>query len=269
MVMDLQARGEAPLAQRFLNRYLEISGDYESLALMPLYLVYRALVRAKVAAIRSGQPGLDAAAREGALGEFAHYLELAQGYGASGQQAVLIARGVSASGKTTLTGPLVQRLGAIRLRSDVERKRLFGLSADESGKAAPGEGIYTNEASERTYDRLAQLSGEILQAGYSVIIDAACLRRRQRERFERLAREQGLPCLLLEFHATPEVLRQRMAGRKGGASDADLAVLEQQLKQWEPPGPDEQPFTLQVDTEALPGVDALAERVVERLQAQI
>ncbi|MCW8827895.1 MAG: AAA family ATPase [Gammaproteobacteria bacterium] len=266
LVMDLQARKQPQLAQRFLNNYLEISGDYEALQLLPFYLVYRALVRAKVAAIRSAQAGLEANGREEARQEFAAYLALAEGYTRPGRPAVIIARGMSASGKTTLTGPLLERLEAIRLRSDVERKRLFGLQAETDGRAAPGEGIYSSAASERTYDRLAQLAQKVLVAGYPVIIDAVCQHHAQRQCFTRLARERGIACLIVEFTATPNELRRRIVSRKKGASDADLAVLEHQLAGWQPLTAAEQALSLEVDTACWPDTDTLYKAVVTKLR---
>ena len=249
LVMDLQDREQAALAQRFLNAYLERTGDYPGLQLLPLYLVYRAMVRAKVAAIRLGQAETDAAERAGAEAEFAQYLALAEVYTRPASPLLLLTRGLSGSGKTTLSQPLLECLPAIRLRSDVERKRLFGMEALESGRASPAEGIYSAEATKRTYERLRELAATVLDAGYSVIVDATFLRREQREPFERLAREKGVGYTLLEFSATTETLRRRILQRRGDASDADLAVLEHQLAGYEPLAGDEQARCVKIDTE--------------------
>lgn len=265
LVMDLQERGEARLAQRFLNRYLERSGDYAGLALLPFYQVYRAMVRAKVAAIRSDQPSLEAGERDEALAEVDAYLANARGYTAEATPSLIVMRGLSASGKSTLSALLMERPETIRLRSDVERKRLFGLTAEEDGSAEPGEGIYSAEAGERTYRRLQQLAGELLDAGYSVVIDAACLQRWQRDYFYRLADERKLPCLLLSLEVPAEELRRRIRQRKRGASDADLAVLERQLANVTPPEPDERWRTLSVVAEELS--ERLLGRVAEQLAA--
>jgi len=248
LVMDLQERGQPRLAQRFLNNYLEISGDYQALALLPFYQVYRAMVRAKVAAIRAGQPDIDQAERGQALEEFAAYLAMARHYTRAPKPALLVARGMSASGKTTLTEPVLEQLGAIRLRSDVERKRLMGLRSTDDGHAAPGKGIYTPEAGERTYDRLAELAAVILDAGYTVIIDAVCQRRSQRDRFRSLARARSVPYLLVEFQAAEDELERRIVTREKGASDAGLEVLRHQISQWQAIDEDEQTHALQVDT---------------------
>ena len=249
LVMDLQVREQPRLAWRFLNHYLQITGDYEGLTLLPIYLVYRAMVRAKVAAIRWGQAGADSGDEIEARRDFTAYVAIAEGFTQPARRAVVITRGMSASGKTTLTGALVERLGAIRLRSDVERKRLFGMRAEEDGRASPGAGIYSAEASERTYERLVQLAGTVLEAGYPVIIDAVCQHRSQRERFMQLARRHAVPCLIVEFVAGPQELRRRIVSREKGASDADLAVLEHQLDSWEPLAEEEGAYSLVVNTE--------------------
>jgi aminoglycoside phosphotransferase family enzyme/predicted kinase len=248
LVMDLQDRGEAPLAQRFLNAYLERSGDYAGLGLLRFYLVYRALVRAKVAAIRLVQAGLPEAERVAAEAEFSRYLVLAEGYTRRTSPQLLLTRGLSGSGKTTLSQPLLEQLPAIRIRSDVERKRLYGMRAEEDAHAAPTAGIYSSEATARTYGQLLSLAAGILQAGYSVIVDATFLKRAQREPFRQLAAEKGAGFVLLDLIAAPELLRQRLVQRKGDASDADLAVLAHQLEAYAPLDEDERKACISLDT---------------------
>lgn len=234
LVMDLEDHDQMPLARRFLNAYLERSGDYAGVRLLPFYLVYRAMVRAKVEAIRALQPGVTGAERTAELAAFHGYLDLASGCTARGRPVLLVTRGLSASGKTTLTQPLLEQLGALRIRSDVERKRLYGLPAAADARAAAGEGIYTPEAGARTYARLAGLAGTVLAAGFPVIVDAACLKPAQLEPFRALAEAAGVPYAVLEFEAPADVLRARIAAREKGASDADLAILEHQLAGWQP-----------------------------------
>ncbi len=248
LVMDLRERGEPQLAQRFLNNYLEISGDYTGLPLLPFYMLYRAMVRTKVAAIRAGQKNIPKTERGVAVEEFTAYLEFAKHCIEKKQQLMLVTRGLSASGKSKHSSMLLEWMGAIRIRSDVERKRLYGLSADESGKAAPGEGIYSTEAGKKTYERLAELAVVVLDSGYPVIIDAVCGKREQRDRFYRLAENLEIPILIIEFQAPAEELRKRIGRRKGGVSDADLSVLEHQLEHWQSLQKDEEKYLLLVDT---------------------
>ena len=261
LVMDLQDRGQPELAQRFLNAYLEQSGDYAGLVLMRFYLVYRAMVRAKVSAIRLGQLQLDEPGRAGAKAEFEQYLALAQTYTHPGPPVLVLTCGLSGSGKTSLSQPLLECLSAIRIRSDVERKRLFGMKALESGRAAPAQGIYSTEATGRTYAHLRELADLLLDAGYTVIVDATFLQHAQREPFERLARKKGLGYVLLEFSARTQTLRRRILQRSGDASDADLAVLEHQLAVYQPLKADEQAHTVNIDTEAPFDPVAIAQRI--------
>lgn len=241
LVMDCEARGRADLANGFLNAWLETCGDYEGLALLTYYVVYRAMVRAKVAAIRMGQASGEAA--QACCDELALYLDYALARIDAAAPALWIASGPSGAGKSRNGRVLVERCGAIRIRSDVERKRLAGLKADERATAAVGEGLYSAQMSERTYARLRRIVGAVVAAGRPALVDATFLRRAQRDDFLALAGELGVPFALLAFDAPPEVLRDRVARRAAeglDAADADVAVLEHQLATREPIGADEQ-----------------------------
>lgn len=248
LVMDLQDHDQAGLARRFLNAYLEHGGDYAGVRVLPFYLAYRAMVRAKVEAIRALQPGVAAGERTAELAAFHGYLDLAESYTRPGRPVLLVTRGLSASGKTTLSQPLLEALGALRIRSDVERKRLYGLPAQADARAAAGQGIYTPAAGERTYARLAELAGTVLASGFPVIVDAACLKTEQLARFRALATEREVPYVILEFHAPADVLRARIVQREKGASDADLAVLEHQLEGWQPLAGEDAARAIRIDT---------------------
>jgi aminoglycoside phosphotransferase family enzyme/predicted kinase len=240
--MDLEHRGRTDFARRFLNAYLERTGDYAGLAVLPYYLVYRALVRALVDVIRSGQ--LQGSASEAKqLDEELHgYLDLAERWTQPRQPTLTITFGVTGSGKTSGTQPLVEREGAIRVRSDVERKRLFGLRPEAPSGAASGGGIYSREATDRTYQRLADCAAAVIRAGFPVIVDATFLTRRRRERFGKLAAELGAGFRIAEFAADDATLRQRVEERlREGkdASEATVAVLLDQLRAREPLQADE------------------------------
>lgn len=240
LVMDCEARGRADLAHVFLNAWLEASGDYAGLPLLAYYVVYRAMVRAKVAAIRMRQAAGEAA--RACRDELVLYLDYALARIDAGRPALWITSGPSGSGKSTHGAELVRRCGAVRIRSDVERKRLAGLKARERATAAVGQGLYGPEMNARTYARLREIVGCVVAAGRPALVDATFLKRAQRDGFRALAAELGVPFGLLAFEAPPDVLRERVARRAAegrDAADADVTVLEHQLATREPVGGDE------------------------------
>jgi aminoglycoside phosphotransferase family enzyme/predicted kinase len=261
LLMDLESRGRPDLGWTFFNAWLERLGGQEGLALLPWYLVYRHLVRTKVDAIRLRQPGLAAEDVRRLHERLDRHVGMAARRAEPGRPLAILMCGYSGSGKSHLARRIAPRLGAIRLRSDVERKRLHGLDPWEPGAAPPGEGLYTREATERTYRRLAALARGALGAGLAVIVDAAFLGARRRREFIRLAEAGGARAVVLRCDAKPEVLRQRVASRTGDPSDAGLAVLEDQLARSVEPGDDEAPWLMRVRTDAPVDAQALADRL--------
>lgn len=251
LTMDLADRGRPDLAHRFLNAYLEATGDYKGLRVLRYYQVYRALVRAKVAAIRLSQPGLAPDNRERIRAQYLGYLKLAHCFTQAPAPRLIITCGLSGSGKTHLTQSLLETSGAVRLRSDVVRKALFGLAPEARSGSDVASGLYTSDASARAYERLAELAEIILSAGYPVILDATFLKRAQRDAARELAARLGVPFRILHVTAADEVLRDRVARRAAlaqDASEADVAVLENQMKGWEPLTPEESAEALIIDT---------------------
>jgi aminoglycoside phosphotransferase family enzyme/predicted kinase len=263
LVMDLDDRDQPRLAQRFLNSYLEYCGDYSGVQVLRFYLVYRALVRAKVDAIRGGQAHISASDQRQADEDYCAYLRLGQSYIRPARPKLIITRGLSASGKSTLTQPLLESIGAIRIRSDVERKRLFGVRPGGHSKAGIDQGIYSVEAGVQTYDQLKRLAADVLAAGFTVIVDAAFLKYQQRVPFKQLAVETDSTFVILEFTASADTLRQRIRARVGDVSDADLAVLEHQLTTTQPLSDGELPYRIEIDTETDFDLDALIEALTQ------
>jgi len=264
LVMDLEARGQEPLAQRFLNSYLEVTGDYEGLRLLCFYKVYRALVRAKVDALRTGQEEFGTKEYDQTVEDFLQYVKLAERYIHPSTPCLLINHGLSGSGKSFGTRLLLEKYPAIQIRSDVERKRLFQVAKESNNTAAVNEGIYSSEASHRTYGRLVDLADCLLAAGYSVVVDAANLKSQQRQQFIELAKSLDIPYYILNFKASEEILRKRVKERAqhgSDISDATLEVLENQIAGYEPLLHDEQQSTIEVDTGK--GIDI--ERIVDHI----
>jgi len=251
VVMDLHDRGRPDLGWRFLNRYLEASGDYDGLAVLRFYLVYRALVRAKVHLIRSQQPGLLANDKSRLKTAFHGYLRLASRLSSVAGVALLITHGPSGSGKTTATQSLIELLGAVRVRSDVERKRLYGMEPLARSQSLPDAGIYTAAATTATYDRLLTVAECAIKAGYPAVVDAAFLKLAEREHFRLLAHRHAVPFVVLHFDAPEKVLRERVAqraARGADASEADVSVLERQIRFNEPLSPEERLAAVTIDT---------------------
>ncbi len=223
-VMDLLERGQPHFAWRFLDKYLEHTGDYAGISVLRYYLAYRAMVRSKVAAIRAGQE--DTAQSEKELETCRCYLALAHDCLARRRPALIITHGLPGSGKSTFAQLALERLGAIRVRSDVERKRLFGLDTLADSKSQAGGGIYGEEATRRTYARLHELARSLLAAGFPVIVDAAFLRHEERESFRALAKEIDAPFAIASVQAGEKALMERLAQRRSRADDASEADAE-------------------------------------------
>jgi len=221
LFMDLLYFGREELGYAFLASYLEHSGDYEALRLLRLYSVYRALVRAKVAALRTASTAeAHPIALDARESELQQRLELADRLSEARAPALILMHGVTASGKSYVSARLIAALGAVRVRSDLERRRLVGA------------GDYSATATQSTYERLGSCAQAALEAGERIIVDATFLDQRQRRVFEQLAQRYACPCVIVSCSASPEILRRRLAARAREANDPSEAtpeVLERQL----------------------------------------
>jgi aminoglycoside phosphotransferase family enzyme/predicted kinase len=265
--MDLTAAGREDLAFVLLNRYLESSGDYDGMALYGLYFVYHCLIRAKVAAILASERDSPPSAAAD-LADMRHYCGVAEQWISGRQPALIVMHGYSGSGKTWLSTRLLQSLGAIRIRSDIERKRLHGLDERADSGSEPGAGLYDAASSSRTYDRLLALARELLVNGHCVILDAAFLSRRERVRARRLADELGRPFVVVDVVAARDTLAARVRQRERehrDASEADVAVLERQFERADNLGADERACVVSVDSSDPAEVDAAHRRVAARI----
>lgn len=246
LVMDLDAHRAADFAFLFLNAYLQETGDYAGLALLRFYVVYRAMVRAKVALLQlNGKDGQEAMAK------YRSYVHLVKRWMQAPAIGMILMHGLSGSGKSRLSRRLLQMASAIRLRSDVERKRLVQLPPSADSRSSIDADLYDSAMTEATYRRLLFLTQAIVRAGYTIIVDATFLKCWQRKMFSDWAGAAAVPCAILCVTASPEVLRERVARRvrKGGdASEADMRVLEHQLQTEEPLDADEAAAALVYDS---------------------
>jgi aminoglycoside phosphotransferase family enzyme/gluconate kinase len=268
-VMDLDDRGQPDFGWRLLNRYLEQTGDYAGLKVLRFYQVYRALVRAKVAAIRLSQAGLRDEERAHALEQYRGYVELAERYTRAGATPLMITHGVSGSGKSTVAQLLLESYGAVRVRSDVERKRLAGLHPMARSESGIDAGLYTADLSRQTYARLGELARAVIDAGLPVIADATFLKRAQREAMRALAASLHVPFVILDTTAPEEVLRARVRIRRElghDVSEATAVVLERQLATREPLGAEERAHSVCIETEPLPTTEQVRNLLTEHLR---
>jgi uncharacterized protein len=249
LIMDLVARQRHDLAAHFLNRYLECTGDYAGVVLLNLYFVYRCLVRAKVAAILSHERESGGAAAAD-LAEAHRYCDMAERQIADRAPMLVVMSGLTGSGKTWLSAQLMAMMPAVRIRSDIERKRMTGFGETEDSASAVGEGIYTKQANRGVYSRLFNTAAAILAAGHNVILDAAFLHAAERDEAIRTAKDCGCRVTILQVGASHDILRHRVrlrAGRAEDASEAGLDVLEYQIRTAEPLTAAEKAITVACD----------------------
>jgi len=248
LVMDLERHDRSDLAYGFLNRYLEVTGDYEGMTVFRFYEVYRALVRAKVAGIRIGQISKTDPEWSESYEEWVGYLRLAIRLSRGGRPAVLFTHGVSGTGKTTVSSKILQAVGAIRVRSDVERQR---LNRAESAEIQGPSDAYSLTMTQATYDRLAWVADRMVSAGFPVIVDATFLRKADRLVFAQLAQRHQVLFRIMDIMAPQTICSQRIEQRLAesrDASEATVSVMQRQIEQDEPFGNDEQPVVMAIDS---------------------
>ena len=236
LVVDLVSRRRSDLAYRFLNRYLELTGDYHSMEMFTLYFVYRCLVRAKVAAIRSVERKHGTHAKSD-RSRVRKYCDMALTLTVTWTPVMIVMHGLSGSGKTWLSTKLMSTLPAVRINSDIERKRMFELDESEDSASDVAEGIYTDAANKELYRRIHGIGATILRSRHDVILDASYLRFSEREHAREMAADCNAGFVFLQAHAPVKILRDRIYKRaRNGeeASEADLAVLAHQLENAEP-----------------------------------
>lgn len=230
LLMDLGRRGERRVANLILNRYLHLrraEEDLSGLAAVPLFLATRAGVRALVAADLAHELTADASADK--RKEAHEYFHASLAWLKPDQPRLLCVGGLSGSGKSTLAARLAHDIGlapgALHVRSDVERKVLAGV--DETVHLPPES--YSAAASAATYRAIFQRARAALKAGHSVVLDAVFAREDERDAAQELAKSLNVRFTGLWLAAPPAILKSRVTGRRGDASDADAAVVEKQL----------------------------------------
>jgi aminoglycoside phosphotransferase family enzyme/predicted kinase len=238
LVMGLKFQGYRDLARAFTEAYFRASGDGEGRALVPFYTAYRAAVRGKVEGLKLARPEISEADRALALGKArgSWLVALGELEESSRKPCLVLVGGLPGTGKSTLARGLAERAGFCVIRSDVVRKELAGLTDKEQGPSAFGEGIYAAEWTERTYAECLRRSEGLLFEGNRVLVDANFREEAWRRAFLQAATRSGVPGTLLICQAEPTVVGERLASRRGDASDADWPVYLKAAETWEEPG---------------------------------
>lgn len=244
LAMDLDYRGRADLAGHWLSRYLELAQDYEALGVLPFYLCYRAMVRAKVAGIVAEEREIAAEQRAGARASAARHLALADRYagGTAAHPFLAVMTGLVGSGKSHVAQAISERTGAIVVSTDRVRKRLLGLAPTADAAAVVGASAYGEDVNARVYARLLEAARWAAEAGRPAILDGVFPLAEQRGRVRALAEALGVKFLIVETTAPHDVLLERLQRRKalgGSISDAGPDLLAPLRKHYEEPTAEE------------------------------
>ena len=255
LAMDLERLGRPDLAIHFLNAYFEESSDYEAVPLLDFYRAYRAYVRGKVL-------GFQLASRPEVAADAHRFFVLARRYARRRPRGrLLITTGVMGSGKSSVARRAAASLGAIVVRTDAVRKRLAGLALRERGRDGFGQGLYTPEMSTRTYAEALRLAGEMLTAGWPVIVDGAFAHASERAAARALAASGSMPLTVLWCDAPDDVIAARLRQRsedRHEVSDGREELLPQHRARYEPPAGEAGVVTIDTTAPVEPQIASLA-----------
>lgn len=270
LFMDLEKRGLRNFAFRLLNRYLERTGDYEALGILRYYTSYRALVRAKIAMLRYEQCPEGDKERQDLLNTYREYIHLAHEYLIEEKPVLLITQGVSGTGKSTISQAVLERVGAVRIRSDVERKRLFGFKLEDNTGSRAGQDIYSPDASKKTFSDIQVKAQQSLKAGFTTIVDATFLKQSYRDLFKSIAHKMSYGFAIMSCQASKAKIAQLIQQRNAegdDASEADVSIVEHQLEHLEPISSDEAEYTVVIELEESLNVQRIVKELQDKVEA--
>ncbi len=271
LAMDLSYRGRRDLAELFLRAYSEASGDYGLYGVVDYFISYRALVRAKVAALAANDAAIDPRQREEAGASALRHLRLgAEVLGDKGVGWMIATCGTVGTGKTTVARSLAARLDAALISSDRLRKSMAGLAPQQSLSSRRGHDAYSMRSRDLVYEELLRLARLVASTGRNVIVDATFSRRRWRDLLTRSATMVGAGCALVNCRADPAVVEKRLLERArwgSDASDAGVDVMAKSAGEFEEPEEWPSSSSFEISTET-PGWDAELEPLVRLVGGQ-
>ena len=254
LVMEFKFHGRGDLARTFADAYFLATGDDEGRTLLPFYTSYRAAVRGKVEGLKMAEPEVPPAEREAARTTARAYwlLSLGELEQPSKRPALLLIGGLPGTGKSTLAAELAERAGFCVIRSDVVRKELAGSSGVANDPAGFERGIYSPDWTQRTYDECLRQTETLLFEGQRVIVDANFRDDAHRRAFLEMAARWCVPACFFVCQADPQTVRNRLANRRGDASDADWTIYLRAAETWQEPGDVTRAALRPIITDAVP-----------------
>lgn len=213
LVMDLEDKQQPTLANQLISDYMQATCDFGGLNVLNYYKSYRAVVRAKIAQFQRMQATTEQA-KQASWQHYKECMDLAMHYCTPKKPALVITHGLTATGKTSVAEYLVQHAGFIHISSDVVRKQLQGLTITNQSQTPVYEGIYSHDITEKVYSHLQDIAQVIIQAGYSVVVDATFIKQKHRQSFRQMADAHSVPFKILHTHADEAKILQWLAQRQ-------------------------------------------------------
>ncbi len=253
LAMDLEKQKQVPLSKYLINKYVDISEDYTLYTVLDFYKCYRAFVRAKVSAFMLS----DAQGKEKEIleNDCREYLDIAYNYAkifSHQKPAVFISCGYSATGKSRWLKIASDIINSPVIRTDVLRKEIFNLKANEKKDDEYRKKYYSEDARQKVYDAMFQESERILSMGGKVSLDASFIKKENRKKIKQLAEKYDADFIIINTTASEETIKKRLVGRqneKGNVSDADFENAYQfQKKSFQEPSEGEGKV-IKIDTE--------------------
>jgi aminoglycoside phosphotransferase family enzyme/predicted kinase len=241
LAMDLDFRGSPDLSGYLIDRYVKASGDLELLDLLDVYKCYRAYVRGKICAFTAGDPAVGDDQRRLQRNLARHYFGLAYRYaGGGGSPSLAVLHGLMGTGKTSIARYLRDELGWHLISTDSVRKQISGIGEDTRVYVPYNEGLYSPEMSRWTYEEVCRRAENLLEAGFSVAVDGAFKKQRDRTPVIDLARRTGAKLIFIQTTCEPSTQTQRLQKRSlhDTRSDGRVELMEQQRADFEPPNPE-------------------------------